>query len=99
MKSGVAIYNYADEPQLTSRKIGDVIAHELGKKIRLTIPRFIGILAGLPFDLIIKLTGRNLPISSSRIRKLGTQTYHSAKKIFAEGFKPKLSTIDGLEKW
>jgi GlcNAc-P-P-Und epimerase len=98
MQPGVAIYNYADEPQLTSRKIADVIAAELGKKIWLTIPKGVGVLAGLPFDLAIKLTGKNLPVSSARIKKLGTQTYHSAVKIFAEGFKPQYSTIDGLKK-
>jgi hypothetical protein len=53
---------------------------------------------GIPFDILIKLTGKNFPISSSRIKKLGTQTYHSAEKIFRAGFKPPYSTIDGLKK-
>ncbi len=98
MKPGVAIYNYADEPQLTARMIGEAIASALGKKIWLTIPRSIGFVAGLPFDLVIKLTGKNLPISSARIKKLATQTHHSASKIFSEGFMPQYSTIDGLKK-
>ncbi|MFZ5972410.1 MAG: NAD-dependent epimerase/dehydratase family protein [Bacteroidota bacterium] len=98
MKPGVAIYNYADEPQLTARMIGEAIAAALGKKIWLTIPRSIGFVAGLPFDLVIKLTGKNLPISSARIKKLATQTHHSARKIFSEGFVPQYSTIDGLKK-
>ncbi|HEY9047948.1 MAG TPA: NAD-dependent epimerase/dehydratase family protein [Ohtaekwangia sp.] len=98
MKPGVSVYNYADEPQLTAREISNLIAKALGKKIRITVPPFIGILLGLPFDLIIKLTGKNLPISTSRIKKLGTQTYHSAKKIFAAGFKPKYTTHDGIQK-
>lgn len=98
MKPGVAIYNYADEPQLTAKMIGEAIAAALGKKIWLTIPRSIGFVAGLPFDLVIKLTGKNLPISSARIKKLATQTHHSASKIFSEGFMPQYSTIDGLKK-
>lgn len=98
MKSGIQVYNYADEPQLTARQIGDTIAHALHKKVKLTVPRFAGILVGLPFDLIIKLTGKNLPISTSRIKKLGTQTYHSAKKLFDEGYTPKYTTYDGLKK-
>ena len=53
---------------------------------------------GIPFDLMIKLTGKNFPISSSRIKKLGTETHHSAKKIFSEGYKPSISTLDGLRK-
>lgn len=98
MKPGVAIYNYADEPQLTTRQIGDIIATELKRKIRLSIPRKLGVLAGIPFDIAIKLTGRNLPISTARIKKLGTQTFHSAEKIFKEGFMPKYSSVDGLKK-
>lgn len=98
LKSGVQIYNYADEPQLSTRQISVIIAEALKKKIRLTIPKSLGIMLGLPFDLVIKLTGKNLAISSARIKKLGTQTYHSAQKIIAEGFQPHHSTIDGIQK-
>jgi GlcNAc-P-P-Und epimerase len=96
MRPGVSIYNYADEPQLSSRTIGEEIASALGRKIRLTVPRSLGIIVGRPFDLFIKVTGKNFPISSARIKKLGTQTYHSAKKIFDEGFNPDFTTNEGL---
>jgi nucleoside-diphosphate-sugar epimerase len=98
MKPGVAIYNYADEPQLTTRQIASVIAEALGKKIRFSLPKTFAILMGIPFDLMIKMTGKNLPVSTARIRKLGTQTYHSAEKIRKEGFKPLYSTVEGLRK-
>jgi nucleoside-diphosphate-sugar epimerase len=98
MKPGVAIYNYADEPQLTTKEIGNCIAEALNKKIRLTIPKPLGIMMGLPFDLLIKLTGKNLPISTARIKKLGTQTFHSAGKLMADGFKPRFTTREGLRK-
>ncbi|MGE0770172.1 MAG: NAD-dependent epimerase/dehydratase family protein [Cyclobacteriaceae bacterium] len=98
MKPGVSIYNYADEPQLTSREIGEIIAASLGKKIRLTLPKSVGLMLGRPFDLAIRMTGKNLPISTARIRKLGTQTHHSASKLFSEGFVPDFSTKEGLQK-
>jgi GlcNAc-P-P-Und epimerase len=98
MAPGVEIYNYADEPQLTTRQISNVIAEALGRKIRVTIPKAVGIALGFPFDLVIKITGKNLPVSSARIKKLGTQTYHSAQKLFEAGFNPKYSTIYGLKK-
>lgn len=98
MKPGVSIYNYADEPQLTTREISTVIAEALDKKIRFAAPKLLGIMLGIPFDVIIKLTGKNLPISSARIRKLGTSTHHSARKIFSEGFSPQYSTVEGLRK-
>jgi GlcNAc-P-P-Und epimerase len=98
MKPGVAVYNYADEPQLTTRQISNVIAESLNKKIRLSVPKTLGVMMGLPFDIIIKLTGKNLPISSARIKKLGTATHHSARKVFSEGFQPRYSTTEGLKK-
>jgi GlcNAc-P-P-Und epimerase len=98
LKSGVAIYNYADEPQLTTRKIGDLIARYLGKKIRITLPKSLGVLFGIPFDILIKVTGKNFPISTARIKKLGTPTHHSAKKLFDGNFRPQFSTEEGLKK-
>lgn len=98
LRPGVSIYNYSDEPQLTTREISEVIAKSLNKQIRFTMPKTLGIMMGIPFDLAIKVTGANLPISSARIKKLGTSTHHSAKKIFSEGFSPRFSTIEGLEK-
>lgn len=98
MKTGVAIYNYADEPQLSVREISTTIAGELGKKIRWTIPMQIGILLGYPFDALIKITGKNIPISTARIKKLGTQTYHVAEKIRSEGFVAQISTQEGLRR-
>jgi nucleoside-diphosphate-sugar epimerase len=96
MSPGISVYNYADEPQLTTRQISEVIAQALDKKILLTVPKSLGIMLGLPFDLLIKITGKNFPVSSARIKKLATQTHHSAEKIFAQGFKASHTTIDGL---
>lgn len=96
MPTGVSTYNYADEPQLTVRQTADTIAQHLGRKIRLSVPVKIGALAGLPFDLAIKITGKNLPISSARIKKLSVSTHHSAKKLFTEGFVPQYTSSEGL---
>lgn len=97
LKPGVTTYNYSDTPHLTSREIAETISDALGKKIRLTLPKSLGIMMGLPFDLVIKATGKNLPISSARVKKLVTETYHSSDKIFSEGFKPDYSTKEGLK--
>jgi GlcNAc-P-P-Und epimerase len=96
--TGFHIFNYADEPQLTSRQIANIIAAALNKKIRITLPPFLINVIGWPFDLAIKITGKNLPVSTVRMKKLNTQTYHAAAKIISEGFKPQHTTIDGLRK-
>ncbi len=98
LQPGVTVYNYADEPQLTSREIGETIAEALGKKVRFTLPMPLALLMSLPFDAAIKVTGRNFPISSARVRKLSTATHHSARRLFDEGFAPRYNTRDGLKK-
>jgi len=98
IKPGLSIYNYADEPQLPVRQISSIIADALGKKIYFSIPTAVATLIGLPFDMAIKITGKNLPISSARIKKLATQTFHSAQKVRNEGFQPQFTTIQGLHK-
>lgn len=98
MTEGVLVYNYADEPQLTTRQIAEEISNALGKKIRFTVPLWIALTMAFPFDLVIKLTGKNLPISTARVKKLATQTHHSAQRIFSEGFTPRYTTQQGLQK-
>ncbi len=102
MKPGVQIYNYADEPQLKSREIGSIIAHALGKKEPITLPYWMVYTMGLPFDIAIKLTGKDLPISTNRVKKFCTQTYFKAQRVVEAGFSPKYSNKEGLQnmvKW
>lgn len=96
MKSGVQIYNYADESQLNSRKIAEIIANSLNKKQLMTLPYGLVHAMGIPFDLAIKLTGKDLPISTNRIRKFCTETHHKADKIKKTGFIPEFSNEEGL---
>jgi GlcNAc-P-P-Und epimerase len=93
---GLHIYNYVDEPQLKTAEIGLAIARELGKPEPKSFPRNLLLLVAKPFDLLIRITGRDLPISSKRVRKLGTQTYYKAEQVFAAGYKPEFTSQEGL---
>jgi nucleoside-diphosphate-sugar epimerase len=97
MKSGVEIYNYADEPQMTSREIANTIAKFLGKKSPITLPYWFVYVMGIPFDILIWVTKKDLPISTNRIKKLSTETKHLAYKIKETGFNPKYTNLDGLK--
>jgi GlcNAc-P-P-Und epimerase len=102
MKSGVQIYNYADTSQLSSRDIASTITHSLGKKEPVTLPYWMVYAMGIPFDIAIKLTGKDLPISTNRVKKFCTETYHKADKIRSAGFVPQYTNEQGLEnmvKW
>ncbi|MDZ7877823.1 MAG: NAD-dependent epimerase/dehydratase family protein [Saprospiraceae bacterium] len=102
LNSGVSVYNYADEPQMTSHDIGKTIASALTKKPLMTLPYWLVYGLALPFDCIKKITGIDLAVSSLRIQKLTIPTHFKAEKIKKMGFKPPFSNIEGLEnmaKW
>jgi len=91
--------NFIDKPDLTSRETTEVIYRALGKKPPpFKPPLWLGVLAGLPFDLVIALTGKNLPISTARIKKLATQTKYEANRMQSSGFTPRYSLNEGIEK-
>jgi nucleoside-diphosphate-sugar epimerase len=98
IREGISVFNYSDEPQLTSKEITKVISNKLGLKEPISLPFCLLYIFGLPFDLLIKITGKDLPISTNRIDKLRTETFHQAKKIITLGFKPLYSNKDGIER-
>jgi nucleoside-diphosphate-sugar epimerase len=95
---GYHLYNYADSPQLTSKETANYIAECLGKKKPLSVPKPLLQIGAIPFDILIKVTGKNLPVSSARVNKFATETYHKAEKILETGFSPKFDNYQGLKK-
>lgn len=98
MEPGFHAFNYADEPQLSSREIANTISQALGKNNPLTLPYALVYAMGIPFDIAIKLTGKDLPISTNRVKKFCTETYHTASKIRNAGFVPEYSNVTGLQR-
>ena len=92
------VYNWVEKPDLSSFGIAEVIHRHLGKTMpKWRIPMWAARLAALPFDALIAVTGRNIPISSARIVKLfETQTLFEADKARAAGFEPSISLDEGL---
>jgi nucleoside-diphosphate-sugar epimerase len=97
-KTGLTIYNYSDNPHLSSGEAAEIIRKALGKRKPLKIPLWVGLMAAVPFDLFIKMTGRNLTVSSARVKKFNSTTQHLAEKIIKDGFLPKYKNDEGLEK-
>ncbi len=94
------IVNYIDKPDFTSHQIAEVIFRALGKHPpRYKAPLWLAVLVvGLPFDLLIRLTGKNYPISSMRLRKMCTQTKFEADKVRAMGYVPLCSLEEGIDR-
>lgn len=93
-------FNYVDLPDLTSRGIGDAIAEALGRRPpAVAVPLSLALALAAPFDAVIRVTGRNLPISSARVRKLATmQTKFEAAKVREAGFEPAHTLRDGIRR-
>lgn len=94
------VYNYIDKPDLTSRQITHAVYLSLNKKAPgFTLPMWAGLLLALPFDIAIALTGKNLPISSARLKKLyEVQTKFEADKLLAAGYTPKVPLTEGIDR-
>ncbi len=97
---GFHVYNYIDKPDFTSRQIMETIYRALGKNgPKIVVPMWAATLGAMPFDMVIALTGKNLPVSSARIKKLfAAQTKFEADKILEAGYKPKVPLGEGIAK-
>lgn len=92
------VYNCVDQPDLTSAEIVHEVYRGLGRRPpRWRVPLRPAILAAAPFDLITRLTGKNLPITSDRIRKLAdVETSFAADRVRETGYVQPTSLRDGL---
>tara|TARA_Y100000590_G_scaffold406914_1_gene496650 strand:- start:576 stop:1532 length:957 start_codon:yes stop_codon:yes gene_type:complete len=99
-KPGMEIYNYTDKPDLSMNELVDIIEKNLSlSKHRLSIPKSLGLLTGYGFDLISKLLGKSLPISSVRIKKFCANTTFDTSKVQSKtSFLPPYSLSEGLHK-
>lgn len=103
LETGVHTYNYIDKPDFDMNSLVIRVKKALGKegKVRVRVPYWIGILAGYGFDLIAKLSGKNLPISSIRIQKFCKDSVYNTA-VENTGFQPPVelqSAIDSTIKY
>lgn len=95
--TGYQLFNYADKPDLTTNQLVKIISQLSGTKLsQLRIPYFVGYLAGLTFDMMSKITGKEMVISSIRIKKFCATTQYSNKKVEEFDFKAPMTLQEGL---
>jgi nucleoside-diphosphate-sugar epimerase len=99
MNAGVEIFNYADSPHMTTRDLVACIAKNLQVKLpSIRIPKSLAVACAFPFDVMAKVTKKDLPLTAKRIAKFTDPTHHEAEKIFGAGFTPLYSLEEGLQK-
>ncbi|AKP34612.1 NAD-dependent epimerase/dehydratase family protein [Yersinia aleksiciae] len=97
--TGYHLVNYVDKPDFTMNELSTVIYTCLGRKNKVVkIPYFIGICAGYFFDFLAKISGKELPVSSIRIKKFCAKTQFSSKNIGAYSFSAPYSLQDAVVK-
>ena len=94
------VFNYIDKPDLTSIEIAETCYQSLNKPLpKFRLPLWLLLLGAKPFDAIIALTKKNLPVSSARVKKLFVdQTKFEADKILAAGYEPEVSLKEAIQR-
>lgn len=96
--AGAHLYNYVDKPDMNMRDMVRQIRQSLGQKnTAMHIPYPIGLVGGIVFDQVARVTGKNFPISSIRVKKFCADTVVNADKREETGFKAPHSLAEGLE--
>jgi len=99
MRPGVEIFNYSDEPQMTTRQLVSLIAQTARvPEPKLKIPVGVALQVARAFDIIGTLTHMDFSITTARIKKFNTPTIYKSERIRLLGFRPPYSIREGLDR-
>ena len=93
---GSDVYNVSDRETLTLADLAAVIAELGGAPRPRAVPELIARLAAPVGDLITKLTGRDFPMTTARLRALREQSIFPSDKLAAAGFQHPQTIREGL---
>lgn len=96
--SRYAVYNYVDEPNLSMNELVSQVRRGMhrGEGTGLRIPYILGLFLGNIADIVTRITGRKLPVSSIRVRKFcSSSEFRSVAR--PKGFQPRHSLIKAIE--
>lgn len=95
--TGYNVYNYIDKPDFTMNELVAHVGKVMKKQIPAThFPYWLGMMGGYCFDLLAKITGKKLTVSSVRVKKFCATTEFDAKKAHSCGFKAPYTLGEGL---
>ena len=94
------VYNYVDTPDLTMNELISLVRTKLKGKpgVGPRLPYWLGIILGYTADILAKLSGRNLPVSSIRMKKFASSTEFRSAKARLDGFQAPFRLGQGVER-
>jgi nucleoside-diphosphate-sugar epimerase len=96
--AGFTVTNFIDKPDLTSREIAQAVADALGRpRPGPNLPMPLVLAMAMPFDAVTAVTGKDLGISSMRVKKLfSMQTRFEADALAKSGFRSAVPLREGI---
>lgn len=99
VREGYNVFNYVDKPDNDMNLLVATVSKVLNKHIPSThFPYWLGMAGGYGFDLLAKITGKKLAISSVRVKKFCATTQFDATKAHGSSFKAPYSIEEGLRR-
>ena len=94
------LYNYVDTPDLTMNELVSQVRAKLKGKtgVGLRLPYCLGLLLGYTADFVAKLSGKNLPVSSIRVKKFSSSTEFKSAKSDLDNFIPPFLLSDAVQR-
>ena len=99
-KKRYGVYNYIDTPDLTMNELVSQIRAELKGKngVGIRLPYWFGLLVGYTADLVSKISGKNLPVSSIRLKKFTAVTEFKSSQADLDNFVAPYLLSDGVHR-
>ena len=94
------VYNYVDTPDLSMNELVSQVRAKLKGKAGVgpRLPYWLGSILGYVTDLVAKISGRNLPVSSIRLKKFTSSTEFRSAKYNLDNFVAPFQLSDGLRR-
>jgi len=94
------VYNYVDTPDLTMNELVSQVRGKLKGRsgVGPRLPYWLGLLLGYTADFVVKLSGKNLPVSSIRVKKFGSSTEFKSAKSDLDNFTAPFLLSDGVQR-
>ena len=94
------VYNYVDTPDLTMNELVSQVRAKLkGKEgVGPRLPYWLGLILGYTADLVAKISGKNLPVSSIRVKKFASSTEFKSAKARLDDFQAPFLLSHGVER-